>query len=82
MSQELLTEIRLHLIELVKQGAVHNAILAEHERRSLALQAQTELLRAELTPVKEHVGMVNTAAKWLGAISVGAIVQWVARHLL
>lgn len=33
-----LAEIKSALLELIKQGAVHNQILAEHEKRSTSLE--------------------------------------------
>lgn len=33
-------EVREQLIELIKQGAIHNSVLTEHERRSTNLEAR------------------------------------------
>lgn len=57
---------------LIAQGAEHNALLREHERRSLALEAAQAAIRAELhadrtahaaaiAPMKAHM------AAWAGA---------------
>lgn len=35
-----ISEIKSLTVELVKQGAVHNQILAEHEKRSTSLEAR------------------------------------------
>lgn len=86
MSDELLkkiseevSEIREDQLELLKQSAVHNHILKEHESRSLALQEQIKLnkveLDARLAPIQKHVDFINSIGK-LGSIiaaSVGVI---------
>lgn len=38
-------EIKVFVIELVKQGAIHNTILAEHKKRSTQLETR-------LTPIE------------------------------
>lgn len=68
-------EIKEHVVELVKQGAVHNHLLKEHERRSLALEAR-------LGPVEKHVDWVEKYLKFGGAVLIGVIVQYIARHYL
>lgn len=79
-------EIRRDQIELIKQGAVHNSILKQHEARSLAIQEQVKLdkitleeqrksdkaeLKAELKPVTSHVTFVNNVAKLMGVVAGG-----------
>lgn len=34
--------------------AIHNTLLEEHQRRSLALEEQVDLLREEINPLKAH----------------------------
>lgn len=75
-------DIRADIKELVKQGAIHNELLRTHEARSLALQADQDKIKQALEPIKQHVATVNTGAKWIGAVSVGAAVQWIVRHWL
>ena len=68
-------EIKGSVLELVKQGAVHNHLLKEHEARSLALQAKLE-------PIEKHVSFMETLLKFGGAILIGIIVQAIARYML
>ena len=49
--RELHTDVRnikSHVIELVKQGAVHNQILAQHEKRSLMLEERVKPIEADV----------------------------------
>lgn len=48
------------------------AVLEDHTRRSLANEANLELLRAEFAPVKSHVAVVGAIAKGSGA-AVGLV---------
>lgn len=68
-------EIKSTVMELVKQGAVHNELLREHERRSLALEAQMQ-------PVKRHVDVVETILKYGSAIAIGVTIQFIIRIAL
>lgn len=70
-----LKEIKVTLVELVKEGAVHNHLLREHERRSLALEAK-------ISPIEKHVSWMETVLKFGGAVLIGIVVQYIARHLL
>lgn len=40
-------EIKEHVIELVKQGAIHNQVLIEHERRSTNLETRIKPLESD-----------------------------------
>lgn len=40
-------EIKAHVIELVKQGAIHNQVLIEHERRSTNLETRIKPLESD-----------------------------------
>lgn len=42
-------EIKVFVIELVKQGAIHNTILAEHEKRSTSLETRIVPIEADLS---------------------------------
>jgi len=85
--KERLVRIENGMIELVKQGAVHNELLRTHESRSLALQAQQEILARELAkeldPVKKHVNFVDRLLKFIGAVVVtvfaGAALQLILK---
>ena len=74
-------EIKVDLKALLLQGARHNVLLEQHEARSLALQAQQELLSAQLQPVQKHVDLVNTLSKVVGAVLVGVLVHWAVKLL-
>ncbi len=67
-------KIRDDQVELIKQSAVHNHLLKEHEARSLALQEQVKIAKSEIDakikPVEDHVKFVNSIAK-LGTIGAG-----------
>lgn len=67
-------EIKVEVLKLVTQGAVHNALLKEHERRSLALETKTELLEK---PVLRH----EQIFKFLGAGAVLLLAEIVTRLL-
>lgn len=83
VDKERLVRIENGLVDLVKQGAVHNELLRTHESRSLALQARQDALFAELDPVKKHVNFVDRLLKFTGAIVVavlaGATIQILLR---
>ncbi len=81
MQQDLI-EIKSDVKELVKLSAVHNVLLREHEARSLALQSSQEKLAAEMGPVKQHVHFVSLILKGIGLVTVGALIQLVARHFI
>lgn len=42
-------EIKVFVIELVKQGAIHNTVLAEHEKRSTSLETRIVPIEADLS---------------------------------
>ena len=48
----------------------HDMNLGEHMRRSDNLEKQNTLIRAELEPVKKHVGHVEGAIKLIGFLSL------------
>jgi len=79
-------EIKSLVIDLVKQGAVHNTLLLTHEARSLALQKSQELLDARFKPVETHVYLIDLFLKLLGAVATGSLVyvcgQYLIRHVL
>lgn len=67
-------EMKGHLIELLKQGAVHNHLLKEHEARSVALQQLVLMHKREadnrLVPIERTVHWISILAKFLGAVAV------------
>lgn len=79
-------EIKQQVVELVKQGAVHNHLLKEHEARSIALQQSIEIqekdFAARLRPVEKHVDFVNTVLKFSGAVLIGVLVQYIIRKII
>ncbi len=79
-------EIKGLVIDLVKQGAVHNTLLQTHEARSLALQKSQEHLDLRLNPIESHVHLVNLVLKLVGAVTTGSLVyvlgQYLIRHIL
>lgn len=68
-------EIKIEVLKLVTQGAVHNELLKEHERRSLALENKTELLEK---PVIRH----EQIFKFLGAGAVLILGELAVKLLL
>lgn len=68
-------EIKAHVIELVKQGAVHNTLLQEHERRSIALEKRQDVVDTKLEPITDHVKMVSNSLKVLGGLALLVIGQ-------
>lgn len=81
MDRDLLKELHSDVKDLVKQGAVHNELLRQHEARSLALQAEQASMRKEIEPIKEHVSLVSKILKVLGAVATGALIQAVIRAI-
>lgn len=75
-------KIREEQVELIKQGAVHNHLLREHEARSIALQNQVALNEKELdlrlTPIEDHVKGVNIVFKIIGVLAGGISVTYYA----
>jgi hypothetical protein len=68
-------EIKTQIVELVKQGAVHNHLLKEHERRSLALESQ-------MKPVQRHVDWVEKVLKISGAVMLALIIQYITKTFI
>jgi hypothetical protein len=77
-----IAEIKSDIKTLIIQGAAHNELLRQHEARSLALQKQQERIDLELDPIRTHVNLVEKLLKGLGLITIGGIVQLLARHFL
>lgn len=79
-------EIKETLVELVKQGAVHNHLLKEHERRSLALESLREKdkseLHARLHPVETHVQGMTKVLKTGGTIFLGVLVGVASKYII
>lgn len=69
-------EVKGHVIELIAQGAVHNKILSEHERRSLQLESRMEPIEKWYT-FAVKLGAITTAV--ITTLGVLATV-WSALH--
>lgn len=82
MQNDIMQEIKMDVKELVKQGAIHNTLLQQHEARSLALQAQQEKIEQEIAPIKTHVYFVDLLLKGLGVLATGVAVQWAIKSWL
>jgi hypothetical protein len=74
-------EIKGHVLDLVKQGAIHNELLKEHERRSLALEDRQDTLDTRIMPLERYVGWTNIIIKSLGAILIGVIIKLLSNKL-
>lgn len=70
MNQDDLKEIKQDIKELVRQGAIHNTLLQEHERRSIALEKRQDAYDISLQPIKAHVQFINMVLKSVGALSL------------
>jgi hypothetical protein len=83
---EIVKEIRQDVKELIKQGAVHNALLLEHERRSIALQTGLELQKTEidsrLKPIEAHVSNVENVVKGILKVVGGALIVLIGQTLV
>lgn len=79
---EVVKEIRQDVKELLQRSAVHNELLREHERRSLALQSGQERLDERMKPVEQHVGVVSAVLKIAGSAAIIFIGQALVRLLL
>lgn len=65
----ILEDIRTTLTKILETQAVHTEQLREHMRRTSAAEANLDLLRSELAPIKVHVARVDGALKLLGALA-------------
>lgn len=74
-------EIKGHVLDLVKQGAVHNELLKEHERRSLALEDRQDALDKRVSPLERYVGWTNILLKALGAVLIGVIIKLLSNKI-
>lgn len=68
-----LDRIETRIDDLVIIAAKNTAVLEEHQRRSLALEAHVQTLETQLQPVKAHVDFLNKAAKVLVSIAALAV---------
>lgn len=79
-------EIKETTIELLKQSAVHNELLREHERRSIALEQSVNLTRNEmntrLRPIETHVSVVSKVLGFTAAVILAVLVQIIIRKFL
>lgn len=68
-------EIKSHVIELVKQSAIHNQILSEHEKRSTSLETR-------LKPIEDtYVFIAKLAGTMMVMIPVAAAVFEIIEYL-
>lgn len=67
-------DIKGHVIKLVEQGARHNAILEEHQKRSTTLEAI-------VLPLQAKVYFWEKVLKFGGAVAVGALTKWLVTRL-
>ena len=74
-----LAEIKTDVKELLKQSAVHNELLREHERRSDNLERRQDVLDVRLSPLEKHQHWINIVLGALGAILIGFVVQLLAQ---
>lgn len=63
-----LDKISDHLSEIDISLVEQNAILKEHQRRSMANEKMVELLAAELKPIKKRITMAEGVIKFLGIL--------------
>jgi len=79
-------KIRDEQLELIKNSAIHNHLLKEHEARSIALQEQVKLNQIEvnerLKPIESHVHTVGTIFKIIGVMGASISVIYYAYTLL
>lgn len=82
---DLVKDIHGHVIELVKQGAVHNELLRTHEARSLELQKRQESLdnkvENRLAPLEKHMSWILVVLSGLGTVLVGLILKALSQAL-
>lgn len=79
-------KIRDEQLELIKNSAIHNHLLKEHEARSIALQEQVKLNQIEvnerLKPIEAHVHTVSAVLKIIGALGASISAIYYAYTLL
>ena len=73
LDQIVVTQVKIldKLTEVEKTQVIHNEVLKDHTRRSLANEEQTHMLREQLEPIKKHVTQVEVTLKVIGGICVG-----------
>ncbi len=64
-------EIKTQVLELVKQGAVHNHLLAEHAAYSKALQVEQEKIVTRILPVEDSYKFYNRIAGIVAVVVAG-----------
>lgn len=64
-------EVKADVKDLVKQGAIHNTLLREHERRSLALEARIIPLETS----SAITARLRSFTKALLLVTVGALIK-------
>jgi hypothetical protein len=68
-----LKELKADVKELVKQGAIHNVLLKEHEARSLALQVEQKLQASRLSPLEKQYDLTRIIYGALGTLSLAVL---------
>lgn len=79
MDQDDLKEIKQDVKEILQRTAVHNELLREHERRSLALEKRQDAHETEMAPIKQHVRFVDAGLKIIGSLALLALGQALLR---
>ncbi len=75
MDESILHEVRADVKELVKQGAVHNELLRQHEQRSTQLENRMIPLEGDYTFRRKAASMLTYLIGTLG--SLAAIIETV-----
>jgi hypothetical protein len=79
MDQEDMKELKQDVKEILQRTAIHNQLLQEHERRSLALERRQDSYQAQLEPVKKHVDFVNMVLKAFGGLALLVLGQYLLK---
>lgn len=78
-------EIKGMGVEVLKEQAVHNVLLKEHERRSLALEAQQAILKAttdeRIKPLEKQSDWMNRIMQFFGAILIAVAVKYIVTKI-
>lgn len=81
MNQDDLAELKQDVKEILQRTAIHNELLREHERRSLALEKRQEVHETEMAPIKHHVRFVDAGLKIVGSLALLALGQYLLKMM-
>lgn len=76
-----LSEIKQDVKELIKQGAVHNELLRQHEARSLALQQEQKVQAQRFIPLEKQNDINRYIFGALGTLAL-AVLGKLLLHLI